>query len=531
MTRRRIIVVGAGTAGCVLARRLCSNTQNRVMLFDEGTWLRRPDLGGDPLTIASLEGAFSSATSRRWNARIGSGHSVDLIGGRVIGGSGRINGGYFVHPTVRDLRAWASIAGDRFSPMAFGSAMRVAESDFDFGDQQGRGTAGPLTIERDLDLHPISAAFRDSATDLGYRTHHDLNDGGLVGIGAIPFNSKQGIRVDPSIAYLWPALPRPNLTIFNSVSVVRVAIRDSRAVGVIVRNPGSPAPEVLIEADDIVLCAGTICSPSLLLSSGIGPSGDLRRRGIEIHADLRAVGSHFWNHPTVDIPYLPRPEVMEALSTEVATSGRARSFMQMALHTAKSDGHGCDAEFMATRVPYGVATGLDPSDEMLSLRITNVGCDVTGSIRLSRQEPSGVRINHPFAESSSARSDLRRATRLGMELMSQDKFKELISGRFGPTTRELRSNDRLDSWIDGQLGTAFHMIGSCPMGADPRTSVVDNRFRVHGIDGLRVVDASVIPVQLSRGPAAAVVGLAEIAAQEMGVSPITPPNLLAGRKI
>ena len=212
------------------------------------------------------------------------------------------------------------------------------------------------------------------------------------------------------------------------------------------------------------------------------------------------------NHPTIDLMYRPMPSIALPASS---------SFMQMALHLGPAGG---DLEFMPTRRPYGQVTGLDPMDDLLSIRISLTRPLSRGSLRLQSAEPQDQPVSsYNYLQEKSDQERLRDAIRIAVELAESPEFRPMVDQLFGPESAVLSSNTQLDSWIAERVGTAFHLMGTCPMGpaSDP-SAVVDARCQVHGLAGLSVVDTSILPVPVSRGPAATAIMIGEHAAKFFG---------------
>lgn len=546
----RIVVVGGGTAGCVIASRLSENSNVEVVLLEEGRWLpgaaeldisacasadgSSNEHSADSRSssgIRSLSSAFDQERIRSWavQAPRGSRSANDLITGRVVGGSGRINGGYFVVPPLPDLETWAALIREPDWSTDFRRALVLLESDVDFGDEADHGADGPIAVSRDTaPLHPASEAFADAASELGFAPHPDLNDGRAVGIGPVPFNALRGIRSDPSEACLGPVLYRRNLVVLTESRVRRIITANGQARGVHLEDPRRLRPDGslervrhggYLEADQVIVCAGAIGSPQLLLASGIGPPEDLRGASQPVTTESNLVGRTLWNHPVVDLFYTPFQKQIEMPFPSI-------SFMQLALHTTAAK-HGVGAEYMATRIPYGQVSGLEPTDDRLSIRMTLMDQpeerSVNGEGRALRilDHEGRIALTDRRGDGESQRKALRHLVRTGLDIIHSKAFDcgiRLVERSHGPSVSTATSNEALDDWVEPRVSSAFHMMGTCPMGVDAENSVVDSRFRVHGIDRLHIADASVIPLPISRGPAATVMVLAEMAAYRIGRS-------------
>lgn len=518
-----VVIVGAGSAGVPLAARLSEDPARSVVLLDAGPELGA-DLGTDPgvsgaggaLDADSLAAAYDPGRSDGRSVDLGGGRIVELRRGRVVGGSSAVNGAYFLRGRPEDFDRWReTTSADWSAEKVLASFVRL-EHDLDLGHRPGHGSEGPMPVRRDLRLSRVSEAFFAASAGAGYRESDDLNgpttaDPGPGEFGVIPRNigssppspsvgpaamGRGAVRVSVADAYLARHRDRANLTVRGGNTVRRVLVSDGRAVGIEIDDGHGGRP--VIEADRVVLSAGAVGSAELLLRSGIGPADQLRRAGLEVVADL-PVGAAIFDHPCIDLMFRPGPAVADPDSA---------SFMQGALHLA--DG----VEIMATRVPYGVATGTEPADDLLSLRVTLMRTLSRGRLTLHPPGvPSEPRLVYDSLSVAADRALARGAVRVACGLAAAPAMAALVEQWFGPSPAELRSDALLDLWIATHLGTAFHLCGTAPMGSarDPR-AVVDPLLRVCGIEGLSVVDASVIPEPLSRGPAATAIMIGEHAA-------------------
>jgi choline dehydrogenase-like flavoprotein len=332
--------------------------------------------------------------------------------------------------------------------------------------------------------HPLADAFAAAAADLGHPADPDKNDGGTTpGYGPVPLNVVDGVRVNTGMAYLSPRRDLATLTVRGGVTVHRVVVEDGRAVGV-------ATAQGVVRAAEVVLCAGAVASPHLLLRSGIGPADDLRRAGIAVVADVPGVGRGSSDHPNVYVGFAPARELPVP---DLPLSG--------VLHTD-------DLEVLPWLRPFGDASEL----------VVGVGLqrpDARGRLSLAG-DAGGPRLAYGYLEEAADRQRLREGVRLAADLLRTPSLAPFVAGRAGLPDDVLGDDRELDRWVRAQLTTAVHLSGTARMGppADPG-AVVDQALRVRGVSGLRVADTSVLPRVPSRGPAATAVMVGERAAELM----------------
>ena len=482
-----VVVVGAGSAGAAVAARLSEDPNRSILLLEAG-----PDYRTPPLALTSLDPydavtdavgyTYSGLESRRTAVQ----PPTPLARGRGVGGSSAINGLFAVRPTVEDLDGWAATGAQGWSFTELLPLLVRMESDADFGAAPIHGNTGPIPIVRPTpdDLLPVDVAFRQAALDLGHADEPDHNAPKTSGISPYAYNAVGGRRVSTNDAYLAPARHRPNLTVLGEATVDRVLISGGRAIGVRVVR-GGKAEE--LHCGEVVVSAGAIHSPAVLLRSGIGPAGDLCALGVSVVSDL-PVGQHLQDHPMVGIELDLHP----GASPQPAGTRHARLCLR-----------------------YGLGQTVEPVDAMVSLANFAAHQDhatvygwlnrvvSTGHIALTSLDP----FAHPAVESNllAEPADMRRMLTMirDMGALARQPALRSLWAAAGLTGRDGKRGDLalldgvdrdLEHFVRANVGDAAHISGTCRMGSQADSSVVvDPHCRVLGVDGLRVADASVFP--------------------------------------
>ncbi len=320
----------------------------------------------------------------------------------------------------------------------------------------------------------------------------DKNAPGAPGWGRLPRNVIDGMRVNAALAYISPNRNRPNLTIESGVAARRVVMAARRAVGVEVDRSGRAET---FTGDEIVLCAGAVMSPHLLLLSGIGPADELRRHGVDVVADLPGVGSHCSDHPQVFLGFESPDE-----SVRQATAG----VVEVGLDAIVGDTPVAVMPYLASMAELVPGSGASPTELVLGVLLHRA--DNTVQLTLASADP--VRqpsIDYHSLDSAIDRTHLLNAAEIGMSIIDSAAMRGLGVRHTSPLDR-----GSLDQWINDNVTTAVHLCSSAPMGPDSDPmAVVDQYCRVRGVEGLRVVDTSVLPTAPSRGPAATAVLIGE----------------------
>ena len=501
-----VVVAGGGSAGCVLATRLTENPAITLCLIEAGgrdrnPWIHLPLGFGKLVPNPKVNWGYMTEPEPHLNGR-----KLSWPRGRVLGGSGSINGLVFLRGAPSDYDGWEALGAKGWSYKDVLPYFKRMEHNVRGADAY-RGQGGPMTISDVKKPSESSQAFVEACKRLQHPFNPDFNGERIDGVGTVQLNVRNGWRCSTAAGYLKPNLRRRNLKLMTRTHVRRILFEGRRAVGVEVEQGGTV--KRIRARREVIVSAGAINSPLLLMNSGVGPADELKQVGMEVLHDLAGVGKNLQDHVQARFTFLtrqpgtlneiltsPRQQVRMALQWLTSASGQLAVGATEGCLFARSDPAEPvpDLQFQATNFSTEHLTlGLD--------RWPGFGFNFSvcrpksrGEIRLadgSGRSPPRIFANY-FSDPDD--DDMRRSVKafhIGRQIIATEPYRSLIFSEVRPGAHVVAEED-IRAFIRQVAGTVYHPCGTCRMGQDDK-AVVDPELRVHGIDGLRVVDASVMP--------------------------------------
>ena len=517
------IIIGAGSAGCVLANRLTENPNISVLLLEAGDkdsniWIHVP--AGFTKTLNNPEVNWCFETEPEDNV---SGRRIPIPRGRVLGGSSSINGMLYVRGQALDYDVWGQLGNRGWSYSDILPYFKKSEN-FERGGDDFRSANGPLNVADMYEKHDLIDAFIDAGVELGYPHNPDYNGSSQDGFGYYQITQRNGRRESTARAFLNPVKQRKNLTIESRAFVTKVILEEKRATGVIYTIDGIKK-NATVNAE-VIVCAGAVQSPQILELSGIGQTELLKNNGIDVHHELPGVGENYRDHYAARMNWRVNKPI--SLNEETRGLNLVKEVFKYALtrRGVLTWTAGVGHAFMRTRqeletpdvqfffVHGSFASSKDrklDTEPGMTLACYQCRPESQGTIHIGSPNPyDAPKIRPNFLDSRLDQETLIAGLHLCRSIGETDAMKKHISHEMNPGI-EIKTDEEMLQFARDTGATTYHPMGTCKMGNDPM-AVVNDRLLVHGIENLRVADASIMPTMPSGNINAPVIMIAEKAA-------------------
>jgi len=517
------IIVGAGSAGCAVAARLSEDPATRVLLLEAGgedrnRWIHIPLGFGKTFADPSVNWCYETEPDPGAGDR-----RVFWPRGKVLGGSSSINGMVYIRGQAEDFDHWRQLGNTGWSFEDVLPYFKRAEHQTR-GADAFHGIDGPLCVSDVPDRHPICEAFIQSAIELGFPRNDDFNGASQEGVGYHQTTTRKGRRCSTAVGYLRPAMQRPNLQVMTGALTEKIVFDGRRATGVTFRQDGRAV--TARAGREVILCGGAVNSPQLLMLSGIGPHEHLTERGIPVLHHLPGVGQSLQDHYSAPIKLkclmpITVNDVMQSNVRKVTVGLQYMMFKSGPLAMATSPA----ALFARTRPelaspdikcsisPFSAERpqdGLHPWSGFTMIAY-QLRPESRGQIKLRSADPVDPPAVYPnYLATDTDQRTIVAGLRLCRQLLANSHLQRFIASEFLPG-QTVQSDHQLLNFARQRGGTVYHPTSTCKMGRDPM-AVVDPELRVHGVEGLRVADASIMPTVVSGNTNAATIMIGERAA-------------------
>lgn len=533
------VIVGSGSAGAVLANRLTEDPEVKVLVVEAGPvdhmwdWrIHMPTALSYPMQSETYNWAFWTTPQKNLKNR-----QMETPRGRVYGGSSSINGMAYVRGHALDYNRWAEDPGlaewDYAHCLPYFRKANTRNEDRNGNDYHGGD--GPLHVTTGACKNPLYKAWIEAGQQAGYPFTEDQNGYRQEGVGTMDMTVYKGMRWSTSRAYLRPALKRPNLTVHDRALAHRIVFEGSRAIGLDYQHNGEMKRATVDR--EVIVSAGSINSPKLLMLSGIGPANHLREQGIDVVCDLPGVGENLQDHLelyvqmecTKPVSLNSKLDWFSKLKIGVewylfkTGLGATNHFEAGGFIRSRAGVQHPDLQyhFMPAAINYNGSKAAEKDG--FQAHVGPMRSKSRGTVRLASNDPGQKPIVDPnYMSHPEDWEEMRASVRLTREIFAQDAFRDLRGGEIAPG-KDIKTDAEIDAWVAQHAESAYHPSCSCKMGSDDM-SVVDGQTRVHGITGLRVVDSSIMPTIASGNLNAPTIMIGEKAADIIRGGEGLPPS-------